>query len=133
MRKYNLILAALLIFTSCKKEKEVQPSTETMVPGGIGGKYNIAIFPLKGSIGITGKCFIKYACKEIPNNPIFDDSVATMIEPGFGQHSHFFNLKSGYYYIKAIGKYQGNQLIGDTLLEIHDNQNLSVDYNLQLK
>lgn len=133
MKQFVFILAALLIFTSCKKEKEVEPTTTTGVPGGIGGKYNIAIFPLKGTLGITGKCFIKYACKEIPVKPVFDDSMATMVEPGYGPHSHFVALKAGYYYIKAIGKHQGNPLAGDTIIEIFENQNLGVDYNLQVK
>ncbi len=127
--------AFIFVAFSCGYKEDVIPSTSLpkIIPGGIGGAYNIAIFTLNGTYGVSGKCFIKYACKTKPNPLVYDDSLATMVEPGFGPHAHFFNLKSGFYYISANGKYKGNNIQGDTLIEVRDTQAHSVDFNLQVR
>jgi hypothetical protein len=127
-----LVWAMLLIF-ACKKAPE-KPADNPGIPGGKGGNKHIAVFPLQGTTGITGKVFIRYGTKTAPSSfSQYDDSSATMIEPGFGPHAHFLSLKPGFYAIGAYG-YKGSvYLHADTLIEIRDTQPQSVDYKLQLK
>lgn len=126
------IIVSLLIVVSCKKSNEEAPMQ--VLPGGKGGTFNIAIFPENNQIGYPGKVYIKYGSdKQMSNLNMYDDSSATMTEPGFTHHAHFFYLKEGFYAIKAICNVKGNSMTGDTILEIKSNQSKSVDYKLNLK
>lgn len=109
-------------------------SNPVVIPGGKGGNKNIAIFPVFGTKGVKGKVFIKYGAKTIPAKySDYDDSSATMVEPGFGPHAHFFGLKAGFYAIAAYGNISINNYSNDTLIEVRDSQALSTDINFQLK
>jgi hypothetical protein len=133
MKNILPLIVSLLIVVSCKKSKEEETPKQAL-PGGKGGTFNIAIFPENNQIGYPGKVYIKYGSdKQMTNLEMYDDSSATMTEPGFTHHAHFFYLKEGFYAIKAICYVKGNSMTGDTILEIKSNQSKSVDYKLNLK
>jgi hypothetical protein len=124
---------ALVLICSCKKKEDTPTETSSGIPGGKGGKFHIAVFPMQGSAGLSGKVFIKYGVKTLPSSfNQYDDSSATMTEPGFGPHAHFLSLKPGFY---AIGAYanKSRALKNDTLIEVRDTQAPSVDVSLQLR
>lgn len=125
--------AGILLLMSCGKQEQPVVYPET-IAGGKGGNKNIAVFPLFGSKGVKGKVFIKYGTKSVPSDYSgYDDSSATMLEPGYGAHAHFFALKPGFYAIAARGNISINEYGNDTLIEIRDSQALSTDINFQLK
>ena len=131
MTKYFAL--ALILVCSCKKTSEHTDETGNGIPGGKGGKFHIAVFPMKDSSGLSGKVFIKYGTKTIPDTYAqYDDSSATMTEPGFGPHAHFLSLKPGFYAIAAYA-YKSRTICNDTLIEVKDTQAPSVDIPLQLK
>lgn len=124
-------LISLALLMSCKKQPVTPVET---IPGGKGGNKNLAIFPMFGAKGVKGKVFIKYGTKSIPSRySDYDDSSATMVEPGYGPHAHFFALKPGFYAIAAYGNISIYEYGNDTLIEIKDSQALSTDLNFQLK
>lgn len=103
------------------------------IEGGKGGNLSVAIFSKNSNKGIDGTCYIQYATKTKNNNfSAYNDSSATMVEPGFGQHAHFNQLKAGYYAIGAKAKVGNTWIQTDSLIEIKANQS-SYDYYLQLK
>lgn len=130
--KYPVII--LLILCACKKTHDPVPQAAPVIAGGKGGTHHIAVFPVQGKSGISGKVFIKYGTKSLPASlSQYDDSSATMTEPGFGPHAHFLSLKPGFYAIAAYGYKSNVRLSNDTLIEIRDTQPPSVDYQLQMR
>lgn len=130
MIKYWTLVFVLIC--SCKKT-ETPVEVPSGTPGGKGGKFHIAIFPLQGNAGISGKVFIKYGVKTLPTSfNQYDDSSATMTEPGFGPHAHFLSLKPGFYAIAAYAN-KSRALQNDTLIQVRDTQAPSVDVTLQLR
>lgn len=128
--QFTLIIIA---FVACKTIVD-PPDPEIIIPGGKGGKFNITVFPSFQGKGFAGMVYIQYGTKN--SSPmVFDyhDSSATMVEPGFTHHAHFFNLKDGFYAIKAICQVNGSRMIGDTVIQIDSMQALSTDYQLTLK
>ncbi len=133
MQRFLSLIVLVLLLNACKKEI-IRKDPVKVIPGGIGGTYNIALFPLSGKAGVSGKCYIRYACDAIPaGSTTYNDSSATMVEPGFGPHVHFNGLKEGFYLLSAKGIYNSKEIKGDTIIEIVANQTVPKDYNLQLK
>lgn len=132
--KIKTTILLSITFLACKKEKIEDVKTVETLPGGKGGLYSIAVFPSYNKIGYAGKVYIRYGAKEQPALPgQYSDSSATMTEPGFTHHAHFFYLKEGYYAIKATCLVNGVQKSGDTTIEIKGTQPKSVDYPLNLR
>ncbi len=137
MTRYLTLLSFLLFAFACQHKNDAvvtpeEPIVEN-VPGGKGGNFNLALFPVNGTTGVEGKCYIKYGCKKIPAAIKYDDSFTTMVEPGYGPHVHFLKLKEGFYLLGAKGAYKGKQVSGDTIIEVKSVQAATVDLNLQVK
>lgn len=127
--KLTFLLAVLFIF-ACKPD-DVDP---VPVPGGKGGTFNLAIFPNVGSKGIAGKVYIKYGSVDpMRDSKNANDSNSTMVEPGYGPHVHFFELKEGYYALKTTSKDGSMNYEHDTVICIQKGQAISTDINIYLK
>lgn len=126
-------LSLLLVFTmlySCQSD-DVHPE---QVPGGKGGNFNLAIFPKIGKKGLPGKVYIKYgSVDKIKDKQTASDSNATMVEPGYGPHVHFFELKEGYYALKTTATDGSMHYVHDTVINIQKGQSISTDINIYLK
>lgn len=128
--KFYLILMIFLVSACGKSSEEIVPNYQ----GGKGGNFNLAVFPVKGKKGVSGKVYIKYATlTPIGSLNQADDSVATMVEPGVGPHSHFFGLKTGYYAIKAICSDSNGTYSNDTCIEIRGTQSVNTDFTVQVR
>lgn len=129
---YKLICIGVIL-NSCRTGNLIEPDEET-IPGGKNGTYHIAIFPEYKSSGYSGKVYIKYGTKKsYSSTDYYNDSSATMAEPGFKHHAHFNYLKEGYYAIKSVCMVNSKWMMGDTIIEIKKDQLSPADVKVQLK
>ncbi len=133
MKTKSTFFILVVFLASCGKEN-VPPSKEPVIPGGKNGSYHIAIFPEYNKTGYSGKVYIKYGTKSIEaDTRFYNDSSATMTEPGYTHHAHFNNLQEGFYAIKSICKVNSKWMLSDTIIEIKNGQLSPADIKVQLK
>ena len=122
----------MALIYSCKKE-ETKPDPiipNNTLPGGKGGDYAMAFFSKYQGRGKASRIYIKYGADKQPSDTTrYDEALNTMVEPGFGPHVHFENLKTGTYYIHA----QADALTSDTVVVLTTSSKKSQDLTLTLK
>lgn len=129
--KTTCLLFVIGIFglSSCKNE--IPTPTPNFLEGGKGGTFMIAIFTKSAGKNQSSRVYLKYAAESAPaDTSLYDEKDNTMVEPGFGPHVHFNNLKTGTYFVHAATK---TNLQADTVIQILNTDAQSRDLYINLK
>ncbi len=131
MRNFYLIAMVFSLFiTSCAKTPEVKPEVKNNLPGGAGGPYNLAFFSRLNGAGVNSRMYIKYGADKMPaDTAMYDNKMNTMIEPGYGPHTHFDGLTTGTYYVLA----KSATAQADTIIVLTESSKKKQDIYLNLK
>lgn len=125
----TILVAVIAFATACKKDKKVVDN-KTVLTGGKGGPYSFALFPTYNTVGAVARVFCKYAANTKPSDTSqYDEKYNTMIEPGYGPHVHFNNIKTGTYYIFI----QGGNRSADTVIQITESSPKNQDIYKSIK
>lgn len=98
MKKAHFLSLLILFVAGCKKSVN---SNNGGLEGGTGGPYGVAVFSRVNGVGVSSTIGIRYGANTMAADSSFNSRKGTMVEPGFGPHAHFGNLKKGTYYIFA--------------------------------
>lgn len=130
MKKLLLAAISLVIFSACHDKRDRYAKPVIPLGGGLGGNYNIVVFPRFHDTGVVARIFIKYASNTAPSDTNgYDMAKTSVIGTASEPQVHFDSLYTGTYFIRAIY----GTAYTDTIIAIDSKAPTEIDAYLHLK